>query len=139
MNNSYSDIRKRISEDPRWWDEYAVPRYGAFAPGKQANIYAREMVLMEIECQGCGEIFHVCMAFAQIVFHNGEASEHLWMTPERINELHYGDPPNIGCCDAGPTMNSIPRQVLEFWRKADMEWERVPELEIGIECEWADG
>ena len=36
---------------------------------------------------------------------------------ERIRDMTiaYGDPPNIGCCPAGPTMNSVPRRVLEYW------------------------
>ena len=33
------------------------------------------------------------------------------------HELHYGDPPNDGCCDAGPTMNSVPHRVIEYWVK----------------------
>ena len=36
---------------------------------------------------------------------------------------------------AGPTMNSVPRRVLEFWRNDRFDWERVPELEIDIDPE----
>lgn len=31
--------------------------------------------------------------------------------------LEYGDPPNIECCAAGPSMSSVPRRVLEYWVK----------------------
>ena len=48
--------------------------------------------------------------------------------------LHYGDPPNIGCCPSGPTMNCEDLKVLEFWvRSADsFDWERKTELERGL-------
>lgn len=32
-------------------------------------------------------------------------------------EIYYGDPPNIGCCPSGPTMNSIPVKIVEYWSK----------------------
>ena len=46
---------------------------------------------------------------------------------------HYGDPPNMGCCPAGPTMNCEDIKILEFWEMVDMRWVRVPELEIESE------
>ena len=42
MNTEYDDIRALIAEPPRWWDEFAVPRYCDFHPRRAANIYARE-------------------------------------------------------------------------------------------------
>jgi hypothetical protein len=145
MNHHYNDIRSRISTPPKWWDEYAVPRYCDFTPDEVADIYAKDVALVEIACQNCGERFMV--AFSWNDFTRREA-----MTPERIKDLHYGDPPNAGCCGAGPTMNCEDLSVLEFWRKGGdeftephpshpelrickpgyFEWRRVPELEIAI-------
>lgn len=46
--------------------------------------------------------------------------------------LHYVDPPRRDCCPAGPTMNCLDLQVLEYWRKPEgkLEWERASELEV---------
>jgi len=30
--------------------------------------------------------------------------------------LHFGDPPNLGCC-INPDINSEPRRVIEHWRR----------------------
>ncbi len=39
--------------------------------------------------------------------------------------IDYGDPPNIRCCDAGPSMNSVPIRVLEYWYKPIVRGEGV--------------
>lgn len=144
MHHHYNDIRGRIAEVPKWWDEYAVPRYCNFGPDEAADIYAFEVALVAIKCQNCGAPFHVAFSWASPV--TGQDKDgHWWvklherMTVERVKQLHYGDPPNAGCCDAGPTMNSEPQRVVEFWRRSDdhVTWERVPELEVAIDCEWA--
>jgi len=108
MHHDYADIRALSPLPPLWFDEYAVPRYVPFHPYALANIYAQDAVLAEIACQGCDHIFHV--AFSHGANHNGPLAEAIV-----ANTLHYGDPPNITCCAAGPTMNSVPRRVLEFW------------------------
>lgn len=132
MHHHYADIRDRIAERPAWWDEYGVPRYGPFDPLACANIYAREVALVLIACQNCGTEFRVCM------------SESLWPRQDPggfraaivSGSLHYGDPPNAGCCLAGPTMNCWDRRVLEFWDRRGFDgWVRVPELERAL----ADG
>lgn len=128
MNHHYRDIRSRIDEPPRWWDEHAVPRYCEPAPSEVANIYAREVAFVGIECQNCRERFTV--AFSYSPWPDREPLS------ERIDTLHYGDPPNVGCCAAGPTMNSEPIRVLEFWRLVDFKWERVPELEVDLTAPW---
>lgn len=58
---------------------------------------------------------------------------------DRFGHLHYGDPPNIHCCAAGPTMNSIPIRVLEYWSRENplLDWQRDPALEVEITPEWA--
>lgn len=136
MNHHYDDIRSRIPEPPRWWDEHAVPRYVAFSPREIANIYARECVLLLIACQDCGREFPVCMSWDlmdQVRHREERLAEQI-----KKREIHYGDPPNIYCCPAGPTMNSVPRRVLEFWRMGDNhEWVRDGALEVDVVPEWA--
>lgn len=160
MNNSYEDIRSRIAEEPKWFDEEAVPRYCTFAPRETANIYADSSCLVEITCQGCGHAFQVCFsdsrtrrllrALDALRAEGVEATTELMQERAELltlehaietRELHYGDPPNIYCCAAGPTMNSVPRRVLEFWgRNPDLRsaerWLRLPEYEVDIVPDW---
>jgi hypothetical protein len=140
MKHTYECIRSRIPEDPKWFDEDGVPRYDAFTPRLTANIYARQSCLLLIECQNCGQDFRVAMSWRTHEHAFGGKSSDL-ATRVADGTIHYGDPPNIECCPAGPTMNSVPRKVLEFWRD-DLtgvgDWQRVPELERDIACDWAD-
>lgn len=137
MNNNYADIRDRIAEPPRWWDEHAVPRYSEFGNLEVANIYADEIALVKITCQGCGRPFHV--AFSTDCMEKFENGGRTLAALIREKGLHYGDPPNVGCCAAGPTMNSEPRRVLEYWRrKAAFDWVRDPALEVDITPDWVE-
>lgn len=134
MNHHYSDIRSRIAEPPVWFDENAVPRWCEFGPNEGANIYADEIALLHIECQNCGAAFRVAMSWTttdRIVHRLAPLSARV-----RDQSIHYGDPPNVGCCPSGPTMNSVPRRVLEFWRRECGDGVRAPELEIAIEPDW---
>jgi hypothetical protein len=128
MHNAYQDIRTRISEPPLWWDEYAVPRYVPFTPREVGNIYAREVVLLEIACQACSTRYHVAMSFDMIQHALGRAS-----LADRINDgsIHYGDPPNAcpAPCLAGASMNCFDLRVVEFWRRERLDWIRDPALE----------
>lgn len=108
MFNHYADLIALTSEPPRWFDEHAVPRFVDFEPIKAANIYAQEVALVEIGCQSCGCSFNVA-------FSSGSRGRGLLSVAIVENTLHYGDPPNMNCCPAGPTMNSEPRRVLEYW------------------------
>lgn len=134
MNADYSDIRDRIPEPPLWFDEHAVPRYMAFAPDLAANIYATEIVLLEVTCQACERAFKVCLSWDLTDQARGVQA---LSTQIRAQEIDYGDPPNVGCCAAGPTMTSVPRRVLEFWKNARPGWVREHELEVAIDCAWA--
>lgn len=132
MHQSYRDIREKLGE-PVWWDEYGVPRYCQFQPRCAANIYAHEVTLLEIACQACGRLFHVA-----------DAGNILDFSPDRPTlrqaiengTIHYGDPPNVGCCPAGATMNCEDLRVLEYWYKdytaGIWDWTRVPELEVWL-------
>lgn len=139
MKHRYSDITENIDERPQWWDEAGVPRYCEFSPRAVNNIYASEVALLEIACQSCQTRFQVAMSWH--MRENLVRNERFHIPPlhEQIknNSIHYGDPPNYGCCPAGPTMNSIPLRVIEFWQKQYLEFVRLPEYERKNECEWA--
>lgn len=124
MKNHYQDILSRIPEAPVWWDENAVPRWCAFEPIKIADVYADECALLLIACQDCGRPFKVA------------ASSNMMSTYQISNAIkegfmNWGDPPNIGCCPAGPTMNSQTLAVLEYWSRKnhEHEWARDETLE----------
>jgi hypothetical protein len=130
VNHHYPDIVDRLGT-PQWWDEHAVPRYCTFAPQHAANIYAAEVCLLEIACQDCATAFRVCMSVGPLDGSLAGAVE--------ADTIHYGDPPNAGCCAAGPTMNSVPLRVLEFWAQGGpgpqrFDWIRRPKLERVIPC-----
>lgn len=141
MNHSYEDIRSRINEPPQWFDESAVPRYVPFEPDHLSNIYAREAALVEIACQACATRFKV--AFSRCTMDDVReigAGRKPRLLADAITEktIHYGDPPNVHCCAAGPTMNSDPLRVLEYWRRddtTDHEWSRNQALEIDVSDE----
>jgi hypothetical protein len=128
MNYNYADIVDKLGE-PLWWDENAVPRYCEFSPDVNANIYAIEVVLLEIRCQDCAQRFKVAMSWGAMDQVQGYPS-----LAEEIKDgtIHYGDPPNAGCCPAGPTMSSISLRVLQYWKRVDHEWHRFTEREVEI-------
>lgn len=126
MLRSYSDIRKLMWVDPQWWDDNGVPRYCEFDP-KHLDIYARQAALLRIACQSCGREFEAAVSFKRTAPLEPDIAEAI-----RSGWIHYGDPPNIGCCPAGPTMNCLDLAVLEFWEREDFEWVRRPELEIDL-------
>ena len=127
MHQIYDDILRRIPEPPKWFDEAGVPRYDAFAPDDLASIYAQEAALAEVSCQACGTRFKVALtdAFAD------DAGLGL-CDMIRLRRVRYGDPPNVGCCPAGPTMSSVMHAVLEYWSRdyeVSYDWVRDPAYE----------
>lgn len=166
MHTAYSDILERIADQPIWWDENAVPRFVPFEPHRMANIYAVEAALVRVRCQGCSREFDVAVSQPSQNYRlPGEVFEGppvLIRHQIRSRLLHYGDPPNVGCCAAGASMNSVPQRVLEYWvkpyalgdgissiehdngrvsrtiRALDVrEWRREEALEVNIEPPWA--
>lgn len=126
MLHGYNDIIDRIDEEPKWWDERGVPRYCEFKPNVVANIYAKEVVFLLIACQSCRHTFKVAMSCSSMTL----VLDGFPLKDQVKNQsIHYGDPPNTGCCPGGATMNCDDLKVLEFWHQLKMEWERVPELE----------
>lgn len=137
MHHHYEDIRlvmSSLGQEPKWFDEHAVPRYCEFSPDQAANIYADEVALVLITCQACGREFRVCFSLSdmdRIIRERGSLADEI-----RTKELHYGDPPNVGCCMSGPTMNSEPRRVLQYWHRRNFDWARDASSEIAIEPDW---
>lgn len=130
MKAKYEDIRKRIKEEPKWYDENGVPRYDPFHPDLSPNIYAEEVVLLEIKCQACGKKFLVEMNWGNVY----DYIEKIPTLEEQVRKknIHYGDPPRHEC-PCGDTMNCIDLRVVQFWKKDKWDWKRMPELEIPIE------
>lgn len=128
MKQAYNDVLKHVNIEPLWWDEAGVPRFEPFTPDLANNIYATQVVLMLIKCQSCQAPFEVCKTS------DGFDSLHHFPLDELVKgkTIHYGDPPNFGCCPAGPTMNCEDVKILEFWERVRLEWKRRPELEIEL-------
>lgn len=140
MHNDYDDITSRIAEPPKWWDENGVPRYCEFHPNAVPDIYCDEAVLFGVTCQGCETRFKVALsrhrAMAEVMAKRNDYEPRTLAQQIQDKTLHYGDPPNTRCCPAGPTMNSEPRIVLEYWCKDKWEWVRDKSLEVSIEPDW---
>ncbi len=113
MLADYDDIRKRIKEEPIWYDTNGVPRYDKFEPMLCSNIYATEIVLLKIACQSCGQKFLVEMHYSMMDRVNG-----IKPLSKKLRNLHYGDPPIHGCC--GDTMNCDDIRIVEFGVRKDL-------------------
>lgn len=166
--------RCRCVATPIWHDEHGVPRFAEHHPDLCPDIGADEVALLAIACQGCRREFLVQMSWsrydqihematrglygpvAKLIQETGDAMligalAHLRAEkPPSLSDLvrsgavHYGDPPNVDCCAAGPTMNCLDLRVVEFWTRGPivsgqledaikaMEWRRVPELEVEL-------
>lgn len=145
MTSGYEDILALASGEakfktPQWWDENGCPRFATHAPHYCPNIYANEVVLLEIACQQCEthQLVQMCTSSMD------EARARLMRRPfvslaTRVSNgsIHYGDPPHHDddrgeFCHAGCTMNCYDLAVIEFWRRVSFDWERVKELEIAL-------
>jgi len=132
MKPDYPDIKRRIKEKPKWYDMHGVPRYDDFSPELCSNVYADEVVLMEIQCQACGKHFLVELNWDGV----DEFVHSIPSLEKRIlnQTICYGDPPIHENCDSGLVMNSIPLRIIEYWeRRTDpFVWKRRKKLEIKI-------
>lgn len=157
MHHDYQDILALTDQPPVFWQQGGVPRFAAFSPQAVPDIYADEAALVQIRCQVCGHPFDVCFTssatdrlarsfrVARNASKAAKISERYRISEQvRAGTLHYGDPPNVGCCPAGPTMSSEAVRVIEFHRRNHQQyvrdgritnyeayaaWQRVPELE----------
>lgn len=134
MLADYMDIRKRINEPPQWFDCHGVPRYDEFHPDLSPNIYANEVILLEIECQECRKRLFVELHWTN--WNYRESFKEFFEKRKRgitVHGIRYGDPPRHGC--VGDTMQSISIAVRQFWSKntgtrlKDCDWDRVAEYE----------
>lgn len=131
MFEDYGDITDRIAEIPKWWDENGVPRYVAFEPYHAANIYAVEVVLLDIACFMCTRRFQVALS-GQGGAHRDENGVSL-ADQIRSGEIDYGDPPNYGNCRDGASTGCLNLAVLQYWRRdTPGRWERNTSLEIAL-------
>lgn len=138
MHQHYDDILALTPAPPKWWDRNGYPRYCEFHPSRVEDIHAHEVALVDIRCQGCGERFEVS------IYRHGRHDVSL-VDLIASKALHYGDPPNIDCCPSGPTMNSVPVRVLQYWRRnwrrtyatSMLDWRCDPDLAIEVKPDWA--
>ncbi|MHA1519031.1 MAG: hypothetical protein ACTSRK_02495 [Promethearchaeota archaeon] len=151
MKPKYSDILSRITDEPIWFGNNGVPRYESFNPSLSSDYYSDEVILLKIQCQNCRKPFLVEM-------HNSKSSRFPSLEYQVIhhksyllNSVHYGDPPrhnyprnddqkqhNPGYNDlrndecVGTTMNAESLQIVEFWKRENLEWVRKLEYEIAF-------
>lgn len=131
MKPRFDDIRNRIKEEPKWYDENGTPRYDKFSPKLTSNIYSSQVVLLKIECQNCSKAFLVELNWDLMkdVFSFRKDDLKKQILEESI---HYGDPPQHGC--TGNTMNCDDIKVIEFWeRDKRMNWKRMKKYERKVE------
>lgn len=137
MKQGYDDILSLTSSEPTWWTAGGVPRWCDYAPEDNDNIYTREAALLLIRCQCCGHLFQAAITST------GRQGEPDIAAQIADGTVHYGDPPNIGCCLTGPTMTSETLRVLRYHRfgppidQTEAQpglpaWHRDPRLEIGF-------
>jgi hypothetical protein len=151
-----------ITTEILWWDENGVPRLAPHHPELCPDIYATEVVLLQIACQACkkefpvqmswdagGELLERAKAFAMVERAIGAMPHAAKPQMLAVNSLsgfvkagtiHYGDPPHHDCA-SGVTMNCDDLRVIEFWSRAadandpktyGRDWRRVAELEIEL-------
>lgn len=130
VKTCYLDIIEKAGS-PLWYDENGVPRYVEFHPNLCVMTSAEEAFLVEVVCQGCGTVFRVALTWK-----NEERciAGHVLPPPDRLTKtggsgLHYGDPPNVGCCVAGPTMSSDFHRIIEAWVRSGGQYSQWIKLE----------
>ena len=133
MLRSYGDIRSRITDPIRWWDDNGVPRYCDFSP-EECGVSDVVVALVEVGCQACMERFRVAVTFDRESLRQ-VGWRYALPTAGNIGSFRYGDPPihshGIDGC-VGNTMSSESIRVLEFWQRVQQNWMRHPEYEIYI-------
>ncbi len=125
----YKDIRKLIDKPPLWFDEHGVPRYCEFHPDNVSNIYAEEVALLLIECQGCSKKYRVAVSHDRMQ-NIVRGTEYESYKEYQVDDFAYGDAPcfetDSQC--AGSTMTSDTIAILEIWERnseTNLEWRKV--------------
>lgn len=139
MRAGYEDILALAAgKQPLWWDENGVPRFAEHHPHHCPDIYADEVVLLEIACQLCGTPMRVQLSTSSSDKLLAGALKRPYKTlAEQVKNrtIHYGDPPHHNhpsgtFCHAGCTMNCNDLRVVEFWSRERPDWQRARDLEI---------
>lgn len=151
MYQPYFDITEKLGV-PLWWDENGVPRYKEFHPSMSADIYADFVALQEIHCQSCGERFECCASWSLVkACSTGAPQERLDLVWDETGKkatpksglpsvdgpgfVCFGDAPWHGTQQcSGTTMTTHTSKVLQFWKRASMEWVRDSAYELA----WAE-
>ena len=133
MWDDYNDIRSRIPEEPKWWDQNGCPRYNDPIPSNCSDIYAEYVAFMEIACQTCDHRFIVEASLSMM-------RRTVYKIEWNPLDLHYGNPPNIGCCPGGATMTSTRKMLISAWKRdhnATPSWVQTHSM-IPLEDDWGD-
>jgi len=128
MNQYFEDIISVMGK-PKWFEDHGFPRYCEFSPSEVCNIYAKEVVYFLIACQSCGTLFKVAISSSG---YDSKYNPHSFKEHILNKAIGYGDPPNMKCCGAGPTMSSDNVKVLEFWERPHFDWIRNSKYEIDL-------
>ena len=121
MRYYYKYIIDKCGE-PKWFDEYAVPRYEPMHPKNVANIYSNAVIFSLVACQNCGKQFKV--TFSQSHLEELNMGKDI-IKEEKMGMLYWGDPPHTACCPGGPAMTANYIDTLEIWKKINFEWEKI--------------
>jgi hypothetical protein len=135
----YEDIKSRINEPVKWYTSQGYPRYCDFEP-REAGVYVKYAILVEIQCQSCHQSFMVGEGYnrenwAAVI--RGDKENFLNDIEKIVKHYHYGDPPRHSCPGAGDTMNCDDIRFVEVWEQKDWEWVRRTDLEKPCEY-WVD-
>jgi hypothetical protein len=150
MRTDYKDIRDRIAEFPKWFDECGTPRYCDFHPRELANIYANEAALMLVTCAACGQGYQVATSnLTMLPWGQAKNPEPASSQPEltplaqaiRDRTIQYGDPPNAcpeTCGGMGASMLSESQRILQYWQRTSPigGWRRDPNFEVDVQTDW---
>ena len=131
MKAKYDDILSRIDIDPLWYGYQGVPRFDAFHPNMCSSIYVDEALLLKIRCQECHKEFLVEMNFSKSNRLQSLEYRVIHYKAYFMNPIHYGDPPRHNEC-VGETMNAESIQIMEFWKREELDWVRKPDYEIQL-------
>lgn len=145
MKQEYADILSRIKEEPTWYTETGVPRYGKFSPEMCSSAYAESVALLKVCCQSCKKEFLVEMVQEKFLTdHSMAKNVELWIERDKDRHrqlpLHYGDPPVHGC-PTGEVAGCYDLKIEEFWHREHLKWVRITSYEIelenkeGIQCQ----
>ena len=134
MKNGYGDVVAAAGE-PAWYDENGVPRYQEFHPYGCVNKRALEAFLVEVRCQACGRAYPVAITWdgnpqylAGMALGPGLPLSQGHSAPN--SSLHYGDPPNVGCCNSGHTMSSDFVRIIQAWTREKLRWQKLEDAVV---------